>query len=83
MSAGCALVVAEGSGSEELVKDCGIVVPVQNSQELEKILRELLYNEEQIKTFGLQSRVKVQSDYDIQVVGDKYWQVYKKYLDVE
>ena len=83
MSAGCALVVAAGGGSEELVKSCGLVIPGQNSQELEKTLRELFDNEEKIKVLGSQSIYRVQNEYDIKIIGDKYWQVFESYLAVK
>ena len=75
MSAGCSIVVANISGSIETIGDAGILVEPRNYFDLNKILRELITNEQKMKTLQRLALDRVKDFYDWSIILNKYREV--------
>lgn len=61
------VVVSTNNGAiEEIIKDCGVVVPQKSPKELAKALEELLLNKEKIKTLKDKAVIKFKKQYTLE-----------------
>ena len=74
------IVTTNAPGCKEVVEDglTGFLVPIKDSKTLAKKLDILIENENLRKKFGKKAREKVQREFDIKVVVDKYMYLYNQ-----
>jgi glycosyltransferase involved in cell wall biosynthesis len=82
MAYGLACVATDISGSEDLIENNinGILVPVDNVEELTKAIIYLLKNPEKARKMGMRARNTIVRRCDINYIADQYINIYKTIL---
>jgi glycosyltransferase involved in cell wall biosynthesis len=80
MASGCAIITTKFTGCSEVVGDAALLVRPRSSDDIRNALIKLLNDEELMKKYGSESRLRVQKNYTWEKVIQKYIKVYEKYF---